>query len=141
MLLYDERDFRKSGVPSSGFSLTPSGDLIRMLFTHDLPRDIRMRSKRRGPRMNSRVPVTIEWKGGGGPLRFETGFTRVVNNYGCLLVSPREIGVRERVRVTNLATRETANGVVVWKGTQRSDGWDLGIELLTADLNFWGVEL
>jgi hypothetical protein len=112
-----------------------------MLFTQDLPRDIRMRSKRRGPRMNSRVPVTIEWRGTGGPLRFEAGFTRVVNNYGCLLVSPREIGVRERVRVTNLATRETANGVVVWKGTQRSDGWDLGVELLTADLNFWGVEL
>lgn len=112
-----------------------------MLFTQDLPRDIRMRSKRRGPRMNSRVPVTIEWEGSGGPLRFEAGFTRVVNSYGCLLVSPREIGVRERVRVTNLATRETANGVVVWKGTQRSDGWDLGVELLTADLNFWGVEL
>lgn len=112
-----------------------------MLFTQDLPRDIRMRSKRRGPRMNSRVPVTIEWRGSAGPLRFEAGFTRVVNNYGCLLVSPREIGVRERVRVTNLATRETANGVVVWKGTQRSDGWDLGVELLTADLNFWGVEL
>jgi hypothetical protein len=31
--------------------------------------------------------------------------------------------------------------VVVWKGTQRSDGWDLGVELLTADPNFWGVEL
>jgi hypothetical protein len=123
------------------FSLNSSGDLVSMLFTQDLPRDIRMRSKRRGPRMNSRVPVTIEWRGNGGPLRFEAGFTRVVNNYGCLLVSPREIGVRERVRVTNLATRETANGVVVWKGTQRSDGWDLGVELLTADLNFWGVEL
>jgi hypothetical protein len=137
----EESDFPKAGVSISGFSLNPSGDLTRMLFTQDLPRDIRMRSKRRGPRMNSRVPVTIEWEGSGGPLRFEAGFTRVVNSYGCLLVSPREIGVRERVRVTNLATRETANGVVVWKGTQRSDGWDLGVELLTADLNFWGVEL
>jgi hypothetical protein len=91
--------------------------------------------------MNSRVPVTIEWKGAVGPLRFESGFTRVVNNYGCLLVSPREINLRESVRVTNLATRQTANGVVVWKGTQRSDGWDLGVELLSADLNFWGVDL
>lgn len=112
-----------------------------MLFAQDLPKDMRMRSKRRGPRMNSRVPVTIEWKGGGGPLRFESGFTRVVNTYGCLLVSPREINVREPVRVTNLATRQTANGVVIWKGTERPDGWDLGVELLAADLNFWGVEL
>jgi len=112
-----------------------------MVFAKDLPRDIRTRSKRRGPRMNSRVPVTIEWTGNGGPLRFEAGFTRVVNTYGCLLVSPREIEVKEQVRVTNLATRAAANGVVVWKGTQRSDGWDLGVELHAADLNFWGVDL
>jgi hypothetical protein len=112
-----------------------------MLLAQDLPKDMRMRSKRRGPRMNSRVAVTIEWKGSSGPLRFEAGFTRVVNTYGCQLVSPREINVREAVRVTNLATRQSANGVVVWKGTERSDGWDLGVELLAADLNFWGVEL
>ena len=91
--------------------------------------------------MNSRVPVAIEWMGGAGPRNFEAGFTRVVNTYGCLLVSPREINVRERVRLTNLSTREIANGVIVWKGTQRSDGWDLGVELLSADLNFWGVDL
>ena len=78
---------------------------MSMPFAEDLPRDIRTRSKRRGPRMNSRVPVTIEWKGNGGPLRFEAGFTRVVNNYGCLLVSPREIDVANESKVTNLATR------------------------------------
>jgi hypothetical protein len=112
-----------------------------MPFTQDLPRDIRTRSKRRGTRMNSRVPVTVEWNGGKGPLRFEAGFTRVVNTYGCLLVSPTEIELRERVRVTNLATRQSANAVVVWKGAQQSDGWDVGVELLSADLNFWGVDL
>lgn len=112
-----------------------------MPFAQDLPRDIRTRSKRRGPRMNSRVPVTIEWKGKNEPLHFEAGFTRVVNTYGCLLVSPGEIELRERVRVTNLATRQAANGVVVWKGSRQSDGWDLGVELLSADLNFWGVDL
>jgi hypothetical protein len=112
-----------------------------MPLAQDIPRDIRTRSSRRGPRMNSRVPVTIEWRNNGGPLRFEAGFTRVVNNYGCLLVSPRDIGLRERVKVTNLATKQTANGVVVWKGTERADGWDVGVELLAADLNFWGVDL
>jgi hypothetical protein len=30
---------------------------------------------------------------------------------------------------------------VVHKGLQRPDGWDLGVELVAADLNFWGVEL
>jgi hypothetical protein len=112
-----------------------------MLFGENFPRDMRMRSKRRGPRMNSRVPVSIEWNGSVGPLHFEAGFTRVVNSYGCLLVSPRQISVRERVRVTNLSTRQSAGGLIVWAGTERSDGWDLGVEFLAADLNFWGVEL
>jgi hypothetical protein len=112
-----------------------------MALAEGLPRDIRTRSKRRGPRMNSRVPVTIEWNGRAGPLHFESGFTRVVNCYGCLLVSPKEMDVQQRLRVTNLATRRAANGVVVWKGVQRDDGWDLGVELVAADLDFWGVDL
>jgi len=112
-----------------------------MPFLQDLPRDIRTRRKRRGPRMNSRVPVTIEWNGRAGPLQFESGFTRVVNNYGCLLVSPRELELQQRLRVTNLATRHSADAVVVWKGMQRPDGWDLGVELVAAELDFWGVDL
>jgi len=112
-----------------------------MSFLNDLPRDIRSRRKRRGPRMNSRVPVAIEWNGRAGPVHFETGFTRVVNNYGCLLVSPKELDLQQCLRVTNLATRQAADAVVVWKGMQRADGWDMGVELVSADLNFWGIEL
>ena len=96
---------------------------------------------RRGLRVNWHAPVTIEWNRNSGPLQFEPGFTRVVNSYGCLLVSPREIEMQQRLRLTNLATREKAEGVVVWKGAQRPDGWELGVELLGADLNFWGVEI
>jgi len=112
-----------------------------MPFAKDLPRDIRTRHKRRGPRMNSRVPVSIEWQGSGGPLRFEAGFTRVINTYGCLLVSPREINLKERLRLTNLSTRQAADAVVVWQGGQRPDGWDLGVEFVAADMNFWGMDL
>ncbi|HVB87920.1 MAG TPA: hypothetical protein VNK23_14770 [Candidatus Dormibacteraeota bacterium] len=92
-------------------------------------------------RVNSRVRVTIEWNGSPGPLNFEPAYTRVVNSYGCLLVSPREIEAQQRLRVTNVATRELADGVVVWKGSQRPDGWELGVELVGANLNFWGVEI
>ncbi|MGD0955331.1 MAG: hypothetical protein ABR953_00695 [Candidatus Acidiferrales bacterium] len=91
--------------------------------------------------MNSHVPVTIEWNGTAGPLHFEAAFTRVVNNYGCLLVSPSEVELQQSLRLTNLSTRQAADGVVVWKGTRRPDGWDLGVELVGADLDFWGVEL
>ena len=107
----------------------------------DLPRDIRSRRNRRGPRMNSRVPITVEWNGRSGTLHFETGFTRVVSSYGCLLVSSKELDLQQRIRVTNLATRKRSEAAVVWKGMQRPDGWELGVEFTSADLEFWGVEL
>jgi hypothetical protein len=91
--------------------------------------------------MNSHVPVAIEWNGRNGTLHFETGFTRVVNSYGCLLVSPTELDLQHRLRVTNLATKQRAEAIVVWKGVKRPDGWDLGVEFVAADLEFWGVEL
>jgi hypothetical protein len=112
-----------------------------MRFGEDLPKDIRMRSMRRGPRMNSRIPVSIEWSGSTGLWHFEAGFTRVVNSYGCLLVSSTEIDLREEVSITNLSTRQKAQGVVIWKGMERPDGWDLGVEFVAADLNFWGMDL
>jgi len=91
--------------------------------------------------MNCRVPVTILWAENEVGLRhFESGFTRVVNNYGCLLVSPKEINLQQRLRVTNLSTRREVDAEVVWKGTQRPDGWDLGVKLMQAELDFWGVE-
>jgi len=112
-----------------------------MAFAKDLPRDMRVRPKRRGPRMNSRVPVAIEWNGRGGPLCFEAGFTRVVSCHGCLLVSPKELELKQRLRLTNLSTDRSVDGVVVWKGTKRPDGWDMGIEIVAYNLDFWGVEL
>lgn len=91
--------------------------------------------------MNSRVPVTIEWKSSPGILHFEPGHTRTVNNYGCLLVCPHEIDERQGLLLTNLSTRHFAKGTVVWKGPKRPDGWELGVELCGAELDFWGVEL
>ena len=107
----------------------------------DLPRDMKSRRKRRGPRMNSRVPITVEWSSGSGTLHFETSVTRVVSSYGCLLVSPREFDLQQRIRVTNLSTRKRSEAVVVWKGMRRPDGCELGVEFVSADLEFWGVEL
>jgi hypothetical protein len=112
-----------------------------MPFSLDLPRDIRTRQKRRGPRMNCRVPVSIEWNGNVGPKRFESAFTRVVNGYGCLLVSPREVKVDQVLRLTNLSSRSAVEGKVVWTGSQRPDGWDVGVEFTAENLNFWGLDL
>ena len=112
-----------------------------MQYGEDFPKDMRMRPKRRGPRMNSRVPVAIEWSGHAGPLQYEPGFTRVVSANGCLLVSPKELELQQRVRLTNLSTRSSVEAIVVWKGMQGADGWDMGIEILARGQDFWGVEL
>jgi hypothetical protein len=91
--------------------------------------------------MNSRVPVAIEWTGQAGPLYSEPGFTRVVSANGCLLVSPKELELQQRLRLTNLSTQRSVEAVVVWKGIERPDGWDMGIEIVARGMDFWGVEL
>lgn len=112
-----------------------------MPFGADLPKDMRSRPQRRGPRMNSRIPVMVEWDRRSGALHRESGFTRVVNPNGCLLVSQVEPELKQHLRVTNVSTRRTADARVVWKGSQRSDGWDVGVELQATDYDFWGVDL
>lgn len=49
--------------------------------------------------------------------------------------------MQQMIRVTNLSTKQRSEAVVVWKGVQRPDGWDVGIEFVAADLEFWGVDL
>jgi hypothetical protein len=112
-----------------------------MSSVENLTKDVRSRPRRRGPRMNSRVAVGIEWNTGAGFSSNELGFTRVVTGHGCLLVSRTEPELKQRLRITNLATLKTADGRVAWKGLQRSDGWDVGVELIATDYDFWGVEL
>jgi hypothetical protein len=97
--------------------------------------------KRRGTRMNSRVPVTIEWQDAGGGTLREQAFTRVIGPYGCLVVLPQALSVQQNLRLVNLATEQMNGGVVVWKGNQRVEGWELGIELTQPPMDFWGLEL
>jgi hypothetical protein len=83
----------------------------------------------------------IECNGDMGPKSYEAGFTRVVSANGCLLVSPKELELQQPLRLTNLSTRLTVEGRVVWKGVQRPDGWDMGVEIASRGQDFWGVEL
>ena len=116
-------------------------EIPQILSAEIQAKDLRTASKRRSARMNCRVPVAISWNGkSAGIAHFEPAFTRVVNSNGCLLVSPREIDLQQRLRVTNLATRQEAAAEVVWKGTQRPDGWDLGVKLVEPVSDFWGVD-
>ena len=98
--------------------------------------------RRRGKRLNSRVPVAIEWEvtEATKSSREET-FTRVVGPFGCLVLLNQELNVDQEVRVFNLVTKESNSATIVWKGDHRPDGWELGIELIRPEIDFWGLEL
>jgi hypothetical protein len=101
----------------------------------------RYREKRRGQRMNSRVPVRLEWDTAVGERVQVAAHTRVVNPYGCMIVLKHSFELEDRVALTNLATNSTNAAVVVWKGGVRPDGWEYGIELVSPEMDFWGLEL
>ena len=97
--------------------------------------------KRRGVRMNSRVPVGVEWQDSSGRKLRHQAFTCVVSSYGCLVVLPENLPLEQQVRVVNLSNEQALPGIVVWKGNQRDEGWELGIELNQPPMDFWGLDL
>lgn len=105
------------------------------------PRESGFPDKRRGRRLNSRVPVRIEWGENGGPNRSLLAHTRIVNPYGCLVVLAHDFSLDQPVILTNLATEQANPAVIVWKGNPRPEGWEFGIELASPEMDFWGLEL
>jgi len=98
------------------------------------------RDKRRGVRVNSRVPVALEWDAQGQLSRKETQ-TRVVGPYGCMVVMQQDLELRQSIQVTNLISQHSNPAVIVWRGNERAEGWELGIELINPQMGFWEVEL
>jgi len=98
------------------------------------------KEKRRGVRVNSRVPIAVEWDIGGETRRGEAQ-TRVVGPYGCLVVLPQNLEIDQRIQVINLVSRQANPAVIVWHGLERAEGWELGIELINPEMGFWGLDL
>ena len=96
--------------------------------------------KRRGVRVNSQVRVALEWDSD-GQLRRGEAHTRVVGPYGCMVVMAQNLDVDQRIQVTNMVSSQTNPAVVVWRGKERAEGWELGIELINPQMNFWGLDL
>src|SRR5229473_8233663 len=98
-------------------------------------------TKRRGRRMNSRVPVRLEWNDASGKRVSVEAHTRVVNPYGCMVVLAQSLDLEKRLALTNLITGTSNAAIIVWKGNQRPDGWEYGVELVAPEMEFWGMEL
>ena len=98
------------------------------------------RERRRGVRVNSRVPLAVQWAAGGETLK-KDAHTRVVGPYGCLLVLAQGLDVKQEIELTNLVSKESNSARVVWRGVERAEGWELGIELINPKMGFWGLDL
>ncbi len=101
----------------------------------------RHHEKRRGRRMNSRVPVRLEWDGENGKRISVEAHTRIVNPYGCMVVLPHPLELERRLALTNLISHTSNAAIIVWKGNQRPDGWEYGVELIAPEMDFWGLDL
>ena len=101
----------------------------------------RLHEKRRGHRMNSRVPVRLEWDAASGKRQSVEAHTRVINPYGCMVVLAQSLNLEHRLALTNIATGASNAAVIVWKGNPRPDGWEYGVELVAPEMDFWGMEL
>src|SRR2546430_2502422 len=72
--------------------------------------------RRRGRRMNSRVPVRLEWDEASGKRSSAEAQPGIINPYGCMVVPPHPLGLEQRVALTNLATHSSNAAIIVWKG-------------------------
>lgn len=101
----------------------------------------RHHEKRRGRRMNSRVHVRLEWDDATGKRIGTEAYTRVINPYGCMVVLAEELNLEHRLALTNLISKSSNAAIIVWKGNQRPDGWEYGVELIAPEMDFWGLDL
>jgi hypothetical protein len=107
---------------------------------HETAQEAKFQSKRRGVRVNSRVPVRVAWQAEDISGQLEA-HTRVVGPYGCLAVIQKEFSIEQQLEIFNRANLRSNPGVIVWKGNQRVEGWEYGIELIEPEMDFWGLEL
>lgn len=94
---------------------------------------------RAGARVNSRVKVEVEWTEKGNKQRVE-GYTVDISPKGCMAIVPKEFAVGQKMRLKNLGTQKETEATLIWRGHEGRTGWELGLELVGAPMDFWGVE-
>lgn len=99
----------------------------------------REQTVRAGVRVNARVPLAVEWMEAGQTKRAE-GYTMDTSTKGCLAVVPQAFPVGQRLRVINLMNHNVCEAVLIWRGHESRTGWELGLELQNAPMEFWGVD-
>jgi len=57
------------------------------------------------------------------------------------VVLNQNLQVQQRIQLTNLVSQQSNPAVIVWRGNERAEGWEMGIELINPQMGFWEVEL
>ncbi len=110
-----------------------------MALLKDSGLEKRMGDVRSSARLNSRVPVAVEWSEAGQSLRAE-GYTVDIGTKGCLAVVPQGFAVGQKVRLVNLINQISCEAILIWRGHEGRTGWELGLELQEPSPDFWGLD-
>lgn len=110
-----------------------------MPLTERVKFDEKERHIRGTGRLNSRVPVAIEWTEDGQALRAERS-TKDISPKGCLAMIPRSVGVGQKLRIVNLVNQNSSEAILIWRGHEGPTGWELGFELQEPPGDFWGLD-
>jgi hypothetical protein len=104
--------------------------------------EARTQTPRAGVRVNSRVPVAVEWAESGRAMRAEGyNWPLMPVRRGVWQSFPGNSRVGQRLRLINLVNKNTSEAVLIWRGHEGRTGWELGLELQDASMDFWGLEL
>lgn len=95
------------------------------------------REPRRGIRFDSRQPRVVEWEDANGMPHRLDGSTRVVGAFGCKLMLPQSLPLGQRISITDPVRNTNVQGIIVWKSKERPEGCEMGVELLTPNMDVW----
>jgi hypothetical protein len=101
--------------------------------------EARTQTIRAGVRLNSRVPVAVEWAESGRAMRAE-GYTADASRTGCLAIIPQSFPVGQRLVLINLVNKNACEAVLIWRGHEGRTGWELGLQLQDVAMDFWGLD-
>jgi hypothetical protein len=94
---------------------------------------------RAGARVNSRVPITVEWTEA-NVCHSVNGWTVDIGAKGCLAVVPQGFALGQKLRLVNQANKNSVDAILVWRGQEGRTGWEVGLELQGAGEEFWGMD-
>jgi PilZ domain len=101
--------------------------------------ETRAKQLRAGKRLNSRVPIAVEWEEARARHTAE-GWTIDISPSGCMAVVPQGFPVGQKLNLINLVNKSSSKAILVWRGHEGRTGWELGLELQDPPADFWGLD-